>query len=132
MSEAKHITGYEGIYTIDERGNVYSCKFKDYLSWIPEGGEYKVRLYKNGTRSSFYIKDLVVETFVSPGKYCAGFIDGNHSNIVLSNMIVKELDPRTITRLNQSRLIAILKNDIKNLKEMVEKRDMEILRMIKT
>lgn len=63
------IKGYEGLYAIDKKGNVYSLitttsrrkgKIKPHI----KNGYLAVNLYKDGVCKHFYIHRLVAETFI--------------------------------------------------------------------
>lgn len=92
--KVKEVFGYEGLYSIDENGNVYSKR-----SWRgvknrilkPSKNEYgylRVFLTKNGKTSGITLHKLMATTFL--GKRRNGFqvrhLDGNKENNSLSNL----------------------------------------------
>lgn len=67
MSEcAKFIEGYEGLYSIDRNGRIYSHKRNKYLSLKPASinGYVQVVLYKDGKVRMFGVHRLVAKTFI--------------------------------------------------------------------
>ena len=77
MSEGevwKDITGYEGLYKVSDRDNVFSIKRKDSMGrkWggltleprPHRNGYLMVQLYKNGVRKNKLIHRLVAEAFI--------------------------------------------------------------------
>lgn len=67
----KDIIGYEGIYQIDEYGNVYKASdFKLMSPYISNKGYKIIDLYKDGIRSKFLVHRLVAIHFVpNPNNY---------------------------------------------------------------
>lgn len=61
----KDVTGFEGLYTIDESGNVYSVRNKRPIKPVlfPSGYEY-VHLCKNGNSKIIRLHRLVAEHFI--------------------------------------------------------------------
>lgn len=84
----KDIPGYEGIYKINENGDILGCNDKQISGWIKPGGYKKVRLYKNNKRKDFYIHRLVAFVFLPKveGKNVINHIDNNPSNNHVSNL----------------------------------------------
>lgn len=65
MEKTADIAGYEGLYTIDTLGRVYSCKRKKYMA--PSSlayGHQVVNLRKNGVSKAHYVHRLVAEAFI--------------------------------------------------------------------
>ena len=61
----KDIKGYEGLYAIDEDGNVWGYKRKHFLSQTPDKDGYlKVSLSKNNKAKKYFVHRLVAETFI--------------------------------------------------------------------
>ena len=63
----KSIEGYEGLYDIDDQGNVYSLKFDKERILKPAdngNGYYQVNLCKDGKRKKHHIHRLVAEAFI--------------------------------------------------------------------
>lgn len=89
------IQGYEGLYEIDECGNVYSvcqttsrrkCIRKPFLN---NSGYLRVNLYdKRGKSSKYYIHRLVAQAFIpNPYNYkIVNHIDGNKLNNCVDNL----------------------------------------------
>jgi hypothetical protein len=74
----KDLKGYEGIYTIDEIGNIYTNKFSKFLTGTTDKDGYKkVMLYKDGKRKTFFVHRLVALNFIE-NKYQKPFV--NHIN----------------------------------------------------
>lgn len=89
MIEVKDVVGYEGVYTIDENGNVYSCKRKKYLSQrVSPRGYFRVNLSKNGIQHEMFIHRMVAEAFIQnpDNKKEVNHIDGNKKNNHISNL----------------------------------------------
>ena len=90
----KDVIGYEGLYSIDKNGNVYSKR-----SWrgiknrvlTPSKNEYgylRVFLTKNGKTSGITIHKLMAITFLGERKidFQVRHLDGNKENNSLSNL----------------------------------------------
>ena len=60
------VPGYEGLYEIDEQGNVYSVlKQKRQIKVYPNSAGYlRVNLYKNGCYKKYFIHRLVAKIFI--------------------------------------------------------------------
>ena len=94
----KDVVGYEGLYKVSDRGNVYSVGRIDsrgykcggrVLKPIQNGSGYiKVNLYKNGIRKTKYIHRLVVEAFIPNPKKLpeVNHKDEHKTNNELSNL----------------------------------------------
>lgn len=85
----KDIKGYEGIYQIDEYGNVFSFHTNRFLkpaatSW----GYLTVELFKNGKGKTHKIHRMVAEAFVPnvDGKPLINHKDGNKQNNHFENL----------------------------------------------
>ena len=63
--EVKDIPGYEGLYTIDAHGRVYSIRRKMYMKGTPlPYGHLAVALSKGGRSKLHYIHRLVANAFI--------------------------------------------------------------------
>ena len=87
----KDIPGYEGLYAVDDSGNVYSykCGRTKMLKLNNNGnGYYIVTLTKDGYQKSFKVHRLVVKTFLPDYKESldVDHIDRNRLNNNLSNL----------------------------------------------
>lgn len=85
----KDIKGYEGLYSIDENGNVWGYKRKKYLKQQKDSsGYYQVVLCKNGTEKRCLIHRLVAETFLQKekGKNFVNHKDENKTNNNAANL----------------------------------------------
>ena len=61
----KDINGYEGLYRIDDHGNVYSIKSNKQISYFISNNGYKrVTLFKNGKSKNISIHRLVAIAFI--------------------------------------------------------------------
>ena len=66
----KNIIGYEGLYKIDEYGNVYDKNENILKPYISNKGYKVIDLYKNGERKKYTIHRLVAIHFVpNPNNY---------------------------------------------------------------
>lgn len=67
----KDIPGYEGLYKIDECGNVLSLYKNEYkIPQISKDGYWTVQLWKNGKAKRFKVHRLVAITFIpNPNNY---------------------------------------------------------------
>jgi hypothetical protein len=100
----KDIPGYEGIYSCDEFGNIYSMdryinrktkRLKIALWHLPlkkispcirRDGYLGVHLHKNDRGKSFLVHRLIAKTFLSLGVEEINHIDGNKKNNRLDNL----------------------------------------------
>jgi hypothetical protein len=89
--ELKPIEGYEGLYSADKTGRIYSHKSNKYLSsgnpnsyW----GYVRVMLNKNGITKSFAVHRLIAKTFIpNPNNYpIVNHKDGNGRNNSVENL----------------------------------------------
>ena len=58
------VKGFEGLYEVDDQGNVFSVK-NGILKPHIKNGYLAVNLYKNGHLKHFYVHRLVAEAFIS-------------------------------------------------------------------
>ena len=87
----KDIPGYEGLYAVDNSGNVYSYKCgrtKVLKPGINGKGYYIVRLYKNKAAKTFGVHRLVAKTFLPDFEESleVDHIDKNKKNNVTYNL----------------------------------------------
>lgn len=86
----KDIPGYDGLYTIDTEGRVYSYKSKRYLSLKPDSifGYVHVGLCKEGKMKLYNVHRLVAQAFIpNPNDLpVVHHIDDNKSNNRVSNL----------------------------------------------
>lgn len=90
MAEVKDIAGFEGLYTIDTEGRVYSHKSKRFIKGgTLFSGHQTVCLRKNGVAKVRSIHRLVAEAFIpNPGNLpIVHHIDGNPQNNAVSNLL---------------------------------------------
>ncbi len=83
------IKGFEGLYGVDEYGNVYSLRNNRILSQYNNTIEYKkVDLYKDGKKYKKYVHRLVAEAFIpNPNNYTdVNHIDCNRANNTKDNL----------------------------------------------
>lgn len=80
----KEIVGYNGRYTIDENGNVYSkgIKMKPYKI---NSGYLSIKLQNKRVRKSYLIHRLVAEYYLE-GQGVVDHIDGNRLNNNVNNL----------------------------------------------
>ena len=65
MIEIRPVKGYEGLYEIDENGNVYSLSRKKYMAQHKmKKGYMRVALCKNGKLKHLLVHRLVAEAFI--------------------------------------------------------------------
>ena len=84
----KDIPGYEGIYKINQNGDILGCGEQPINGWVKPGGYKKVRLYKNKQHKDFYVHRLVAMVFLPKidGKTIINHIDNNPSNNNVTNL----------------------------------------------
>jgi hypothetical protein len=83
----KPVEGYEGRYSVDELGNVYSDKKGKRLAWGSK--DYpNVRLFKFGIGRCMHVHRIVAETFLSKpeGAVEVNHKDGNKRNNRVDNL----------------------------------------------
>lgn len=88
MIEARELEGFEGLYTIDRKGNVFSIKSRRYLKHSMRGLYPGVTLSKNGMHKATSVHRLVALTFIEnpQNKPCVNHLDGNKNNCHLENL----------------------------------------------
>ena len=84
----KPIKGYEGLYTIDEYGNVFNSKNKKMKCSIDRYGYCYLELTKEGKSKKHKIHRLVAENFIENkfNKPCVDHIDRNRKNNFYANL----------------------------------------------
>lgn len=85
----KPISGYEGFYTIDESGNVYSAINNIIRKPSNHRQGYKlIMLFKDGKKKCHLVHRLVAKTFIpnSDNKATVNHIDGDKKNNHISNL----------------------------------------------
>lgn len=85
----KDIKNYEGLYAVDEDGNVWSYRSKKYLKpVIVSGGYCRVDLRKSGEHNNCYVHRLIAETFIPnpENKPQVNHKDENKLNNSVSNL----------------------------------------------
>ena len=85
----KDIKGYEGLYQIDENGNVYSFYKNRFLKPAPTSWGYlTVELFKNGKGKTHKIHRMVAEAFIPniDNKPLINHKDGNKQNNHFKNL----------------------------------------------
>ena len=102
MSESevwKDITGYEGLYQVSNKGNIYSVERRDSMGRECGGrtltpktnpdGYLRIALCKNGTTKQYLIHRLVTQAFIpNPNNY----LEINHKDEDKSNNDVENLE----------------------------------------
>lgn len=89
MVTTADIAGYEGLYTVDTEGRVYSIKSKRYLKGgLQAYGHQVVCLRKNGASKTVGVHRLVAEAFIpNPNNLpVVHHIDENPQNNTLENL----------------------------------------------
>lgn len=87
------VSGYEGLYTIDELGRIYSAKKQgsrggEISSSISTDGYCRVRLCKCGIHHTYLLHRLVAQHFIEnpENKPCVNHIDGDKTNNSVTNL----------------------------------------------
>ena len=83
------ITGYEGLYAIDENGNVWGYKKKHFLTQTPDKDGYMtVKLTKNNVGKRCKVHRLVAQTFLpNPNNLpCVNHKDEDKANNNINNL----------------------------------------------
>lgn len=115
--EARDIIGYEGVYTIDEEGKVYSIKYRRFASTVERSNELYVKLYNQKRVKFFKVEDLLKTHF--PEYYAEEVLIGigdSDMRLTLSEtclLLDIYLKPHNILVYN--RLIEHLKGDKQNI-----------------
>lgn len=94
MANPKDVCGYEGLYQIDEVGNLFSypnSRNKTYRQMVPNlhrDGYRKVCLYKDGVVKTHMVHRLVAQTFIpnEAGLKQVNHKDGNKLNNSVDNL----------------------------------------------
>lgn len=89
MNELKQIPGYEGLYAVNESGQVYSFRTGRMLTLRPNSNGYlRADLYKHSKRDQRLVHRLVAEMFLpnSEGKKEINHKNGNRADNRLSNL----------------------------------------------
>jgi hypothetical protein len=89
----KDIINYEGLYTIDDVGNVFSIRLNKNLALSLNNGYYKCQLSKDGVSKTFRVHFLVAQNFI--GERLPG-MEIDHIDRVKTNNSVQNL--RYVTR----------------------------------
>jgi vacuolar-type H+-ATPase catalytic subunit A/Vma1 len=87
----KDVPGYEGLYAVDDAGNVYSFKWGNFRKLRPglnNRGYYMVVFYKNKIKQTHEVHRLVAMTFLEDflNDLHVDHIDGNKQNNHISNL----------------------------------------------
>jgi len=83
----KDIIGYEGRYSADENGRIFSHITNKYLKQYFNVGYYKITLRKNGKPKTFYVHRLIAETYLGKREnMIVNHIDGDRTNNHVSNL----------------------------------------------
>ena len=95
----KDVVGYEGLYKVSNKGNVYSVARKDTIGRKCGGrmlkplshkvGYLQVQLHKNGKMKNKYIHRLVAEAFIPNPE---SFLEINHLDEVKDNNELSNLE----------------------------------------
>jgi hypothetical protein len=80
------ISGYEGLYWIDAKGNVFNSK--GIMKPHQKNGYLAINLYKDGNMKHFYIHRLVAQTFIQNDENLkeVNHTDGNKTNNCVENL----------------------------------------------
>ena len=95
----KDAVGYEGLYKVSNKGNIYSVERKSYIGrkcggrtlkpFCREDGYPEINLRKNGIRKNKLIHRLVAEAFIPNPK---SFLEVNHLDENKKNNCVENLE----------------------------------------
>lgn len=93
MTEWKDIVGYENLYRVSTKGEIYSIRFNKNLKQFyrgsrPDNKYLVVDLNKSGTRKTVSVHRVVAEAFISnPNNLpCVNHKDGNKDNNCVDNL----------------------------------------------
>ncbi len=90
ICEMKDIKGYEGLYAVNTRGQVWSYRRNKFLSAGSRNGDryLRVMLCKNGNRKNYYVHQLVAQAFLpNPNNLkTVNHIDENPKNNNVDNL----------------------------------------------
>lgn len=89
MIKVKQVKGYEGIYSVNENGEVYSHIKKRFLKSIKlKSGYRSVNLYKNKIKKKMLVHRLVAIAFIEnpKNKPQVNHLDRNRSNNKVTNL----------------------------------------------
>lgn len=90
LSEFRSIKGYEGLYSVNRKGLIYSYRSDKFLKPIyNEKGYLKVGLNKNGKYRNFFVHRIVAEAFIPNPK---NFSQVNHINYKRDDNRVENLE----------------------------------------
>ena len=89
----KPIKGFEGLYEVDDNGNIYATRRQGSAGGIVKavvstGGYARVKLSALGRRPTFLVHRIVAETFIpNPKNYpCVNHKDGDKRNNRVENL----------------------------------------------
>jgi hypothetical protein len=89
LEEFEHIKGYENLYKMNKKGDIYSCRLRKLMSNIINDNEYLyVILYKDKCRKKCYIHRLIGIQYIDnpQNKIEIDHIDRNRQNNNLDNL----------------------------------------------
>ena len=84
----RNVTGYEGLYYVSDKGEIYSTYKNKMLTPYKSARYYRVKLYDGKRPKTVLVHRLVADAFcVNPnGKPFVNHIDGDRSNNTASNL----------------------------------------------
>jgi len=85
----KNVVGYEGLYTIDENGNIFSIVSNRYLSsYVNKAGYLETHLHKDGIDKTKRVHRLIAEAYIpNPNNYeTVDHINRNRLDNSISNL----------------------------------------------
>lgn len=88
-SNMKNVVGYEGLYTIDENGNIFSIVSNRYLSsYVNKAGYLETHLHKDGIDKTKRVHRLIAEAYIpNPNNYeTVDHINRNRLDNSISNL----------------------------------------------